>query len=211
MDIKEQYQELARQLGLTFKEGINGLLESKVLQKLEDQMIAPEVPEFLKNDLIQKLLASVFLGMATGTYHGYEFFVYRGVTSHAKGRHTYYFKVNLAFPTPLAADLVIVPLGFFRRLWRSVFSGNTVFTGNRTFDAALDVTARDQARVGRLLGTQDVQDRLERFFQVYPSARISDHGISYKGLGEILPVDQARRVMDDMAEAASLFFPPGQS
>ncbi len=201
MDIKEQYQELARQLGLTFKEGINGLLESKVLQKLEDQMIAPEVPEFLKNDLIQKLLASVFLGMAAGTYHGYEFFVYRGVTSHGKGRHTYYCKVNLAFPAPLAADLTIVPLGFCRRLWRAVFSGNTVFTGNRAFDAALDVTASDQARVGRLT----------RFFQAYPSAKISDHGISYRGLGEILPIDQARRVMDDMAEAASLFFPPGGS
>lgn len=204
MEIKDQWVNLAKELGLEFKEGMNAFLESKIGRLVAGDMIPGEMPEFMRHGLIQKLLSSFFLGVVTGAHDGQEVFLYRGVQSHGSNRHSYHVEFAVSFSAPLNVGLDIEKLNFWTKIGRALFSSGVVYTGNQPLDGLVRTRASEPNRALRFLESDATQKSVLSLFQNFPSARITDYGVRCKEPGEICTAARAREVFQQLCNVAKL-------
>lgn len=203
----QDWQALAGNLGFNFKPGIQAFLESPTALRLMAEKGMPQQPSLLQNPIVQSFLAQIFLGAATGSYRGYEFYVYRSSStgtarSHSAGnQRSYYVNVILLFRKPLPAALKIRSQTTWDKLWRWLRRKPAISILPELDQVAMLSGLEDPA-VQQLLGRTDTQKLLSDFFKSSEPFKLDTHGIRHKEAGKILPKTNALALMGKMAALA---------
>ena len=208
MEPKEKWRQLARELGFEFKEGLSALTESPALLSMAGPQLKVknylQAREFLETPLVKTLLSRVFMGVASGTFQGYEFALLRGSKgSSGRSRH-YTVNISLFFPRSLQADLKITGRGLGDALAR-LFKPDSYlsFPHNPGLNKLVAVKARNRQKTEAILADLDFQDKLAALYRYSHNFTANDHGIRYHEPGQIIAHDRARQIMDLMSAAAA--------
>ncbi len=215
MSIKEQWGRLADELGFTFKEGIDAILESPHTEKILRQEFPEKAGDFqqasalLNNPFVRGMLSKVFLGMATGTYRDFEFLVYRGTSSSSSGsgsRRSHYVNTVLLFKKTYNLGLDIQSSGAFSRLGKLFFSGRYIRPRDPGLDSLVVVKGENRDQIGTMLSHSRLQEGLVELYSFSPAFKISDHGIRIKEGGEIASKEHITGIMERMVSVAETFY-----
>ncbi|MCP4147885.1 MAG: hypothetical protein GY757_09050 [bacterium] len=214
MSMKEQWQQLAGELNLEFKEGIDALLESPHLASIVATEMTgkpvdiQQVSTMLNTPFVRGMLSKIFLGMITGTHRGFELFIYRGTTSSSSSSNTRSYQVNVAlfFKKPYELGLKVTPANFFSKLGKMLFASSYVRIPGSKLDPMVVIKADNKEQTQIMFSYEALQDKLLDLFSGSGDIKISDHGIRIKESGEILPKQRIMELLDLIAAAAEKFY-----
>jgi len=209
MRIKEQWQNLAGELGLEFKPGIEAFLE---LPEAATRIILDEfgtdkpVPaaEILHNPLVKAFLAKVFMGVVTGEYRGYTVHLFRGSRGSSRTGQVHAVNISMLFNQPKKNGLNIYGEGFFSRLGKKLFGVQDLESCNPELDKLVMIKAENVPQVQMTMTDPRVQQALVELYSYSTEFQITDPGIRYRISGEeIIDRATAMEVLDLMVAAAS--------
>lgn len=210
MSDRQRWTELAEDLGLTFKPGVRGMLESKIAGRIAAQQghDPEQIAKVMQNPLIMGVLERVFLGVAMGSYRDYEFFVYRNSRSTSSTTSaSYSVHVQLFFPEPAELGLSIYRESFWGKVGKFL-GAQDLQTGNAKLDPLVMIKAADQDRAQHMLGDDSLQGALLDLFEDSDGFEVDDDGIEHRTHGKlILPVHVVEGLMDRMVDAAEIVRP----
>ena len=209
MGVKEQWRQLAPQLGFEFKEGIEALLESPSLLQMAGGALnmdqVAKARNFMDHPMVKKLIAMVFMGAATGFHRGFEFALLRGSSSSSSTK-SYHVHISLLFHQSLQCELNIAAGGFLASIGRALFPGSHLKIDHRPeLNRMLSIKADDRERALMFLSRFEVQEALMALYSFSRQFTISDHGIRYKEPGHIIDAGRALNIMNLMVDAAEKF------
>ncbi|MBW2524882.1 MAG: hypothetical protein JRI23_11930 [Deltaproteobacteria bacterium] len=206
---RQQWTQLADELGLAFKPGVRGMLESKIAGRIAAQQgqDPAQIAKVMQNPLIMGVLERVFLGVAMGTYRDYEFFVYRNSKSHSDSSTTSYsVHVQLFWPEAVELGLSIYRERFWSKVGK-VFGAQDLQTGHPELDPLVMVKAGVPERVQSLIELHEMQQALLELFRDGDEFEVDDQGIEHRSLGQrFLPAGAVRPLMDRMVAAADVMW-----
>lgn len=209
--MREEWEQLARELDLEFKEGLTALFESPSLQAIAGAELGMQniekLEQWLKNPLLKKLAEKAFEGAITGQYRSFEVALFRGSQSTKSGK-IYHVNVSLFFKQRYNHGMKISAHDFFSRIGKKIFSGSYVLPqGHRSeFNDLICVKAGNKGHVQMLLSDGRIQDRLIELFMFSKNFTIDDIGIRYREYGQIIAAEQARLILDMMSSVAETFY-----
>ncbi|MCP4214319.1 MAG: hypothetical protein GY765_06665 [bacterium] len=212
MSIKEQWQLLAEEIGFKFYEGIEALIESPVMMDIARMEFPDKVRDIeqvsamLGNPMVKKMLSTVFLGIATGSYKEFDFFVYRSRTSSGSNSASYYFNVVLIFKKSYKLGMEITSAGFFSSLGKKLFSKSYIRIPNAPLDPMVVIKGENRQQIEVLLSHSPLQEQLVNLYSHSRDFKVTDSGIRYKTGGQIRPKEFTLSIMDKMVEAAKHFY-----
>jgi hypothetical protein len=202
---QRRWSRLAEELGLSFKPGVRGMLESKLAERiLVQQGRDPgQLEALMNNGLLMAVLDQVFLGAAIGTYRDYELYVYRNNrTSSSSSSAAYSVHVQLFLPKAAELGLSIDREQFWSRVGK-LFGAQDIQSGNVELDAMVMIKAKDERRARRMVEEPELQQALLDLFRHSDGFALDDDGIEHRTHGpEFLEAPVVRDVADRMVEAA---------
>ena len=200
------WRALADELGLEFKEGLRGFLESPTALSMFGRDAPP--PSVLDNPMVQALLEKVFLGAATGTYKDYEVHLFRGSkSSSSSNKANYYIGAVLLFARRLGVEFEMRPLTFSWRLGRLFSPGRYVQSGYRSFDGVMGVKSSSPMQTRRLLASKETRDAVLSFAANTHEPVVSEKGVRCKAKGSTISSEEARTLLDQLVEVARALCP----
>lgn len=209
MSDRQAWEQLASELGFTFKEGIRAYLEADAVRRLEADGSDPaqaqafaQARKLLDNPLLMGLMDKLFFGVVTGEQRGYEFTLYHSSSSSSKSK-AHYVHIALLFKRPEKLGLLLAPETFFSRVGHKLFHTQDLTTGNAELDRLVSVKAREVAPAQVLLADRRVQEQLIALFRDGAEWLVSDEGIRWRRGGGTLTAAEARPLMERMAAAAA--------
>lgn len=213
MNIKEQWIQLAGELGFQFKEGIDALIDSPHLEKIVQEELQgkirdlQQVRNLLKSTFVKTMLSKIFMGIATGTYREFEFLIYRGMTSSSgSGTRNYHVNIVLFFKTPYHWGMEITPAGFFSKWGKLFFPKAYVKLPYSRLDPLVVIKGKEKEHIKTLLSYEKLQQGLIQLFSYPGDFKVSDYGIRFKEPGEILPKEHTIDLMNIMVKTAESFY-----
>ena len=127
MDIQQEWQKLAVELGFEFRKEIRTYVELPSLHHLAARAVRTgdirQVEAALANPMIKSLMEKTFLGAAAGLYRGFEFSLFRNTTAETSSHPAYYVNAVLVFKGDLAMGLDIQGGSLGGRLGKALFFG----------------------------------------------------------------------------------------
>lgn len=211
---KDQWQQLALELGFNFSDDILAVTESPAGQKIIKMLGSkevPKIPDFMKGSFVEAILKRFFKGIALGKHKDFDFALFQSETSTSSSssstrRTVYYVNVVLFFKKNYDLGLKVYKAGFFSKLGRTVFRTQNIDIGNPELKHSLMIKGKNVSQVQALLSGQKLQQKLLEFFRYSSAFTINDCGIRYKSTGKIIAKDKAIDLMNRMAEAGECFF-----
>ena len=213
MDIKEEWRQLAEQLGFEFHEGIEALVTSPNLAKIACQEFPDKITDFeqfaslLDHPFVRSLMGSVFTGMAVGKFQSFDFFLYKSSSSTDANKQTSYVNTILFFKNPYKLQMELEAAGFFSLLGKKIFKRSAIITSNPRLEQMMVAKGEKKEEITALLSNTELQSKLVELFSRSRGFKISDYGIRIKEPGKITTKGRAEELMTFMAETAKLFQP----
>ena len=210
MEVKEQWQRLAIELGFELKNEIRPRVELPSLHKMAAKALKKgnlrQAEQILETPLFKEVFKKVFIGSATGFYRDYEFAVFRSTSDTDSSNPVYYVNMVLMFKQSLELGLDIRQAGSLSKIGKALFAGKFVkIPNNPELDALAAVQAKDKDRAGRLLSDSGLQEKLLALYRFSHRFMITDEAIRWDERGTIIQKDRALKIMDMMAETAQKF------
>ncbi len=211
MDMKEQWNRLAIELGFELKQEIRPLVELPSLHKMAARAVKKgdiqRAEKFLTHPMMVALLSKTFTGSATGKYRGFEFAIFPStVSSGSSAKSTYFVNVVLLFMREYPFGLEIFSNSLFSQIGKAIMPGSYVkIPDNGIFNKVITVKAKNKGSVLTLLSDKMLQDKLIMLYEFSKSFNISDHAIRYDERGAVITKDKALKIMNLMADAAEKF------
>ncbi len=207
---RQRWSDLAEELGLTFKPGVRGMLESKLADRIARQQgqDPDQLAAVMNNGLLMAVLEKVFLGVAIGNYRDYELYVYRNNRSNSSTPSaSYSVHVQLFFPEPAELGLSI----YRERFWSKVgkfLGAQDIQSGNAELDPLVMIKAQDEGRARRMMEEPDLQLALLDLFRHSDDFEVDDNGIEHRTHGtQFLKAHVVRDLADRMVDAAEAIRP----
>jgi hypothetical protein len=201
---------MAEELGLTFKPGVRGMLESKLADRIARQQgqDPDQLAAVMNNGLLMAVLEKVFLGVAIGTYRDYELYVYRNKRSSSSSpSSSYSVHVQLFFPESAELGLSI----YRERFWSKVgkfLGAQDIQCGNADLDPMVMIKAQDEGRARRMVEEPALQEALLDLFRHSDGFEVDDHGIEHRTYGtQFLEAYEVSDLADRMVDAAEAIVP----
>jgi len=208
-EIRQQWQQLAQQLGFEFKPSFQAIVESKYVQVIAEEQgkDISEAAAVLNNPLVRGLLEKLFVGIATGTYRQHEFTLLRKSkgSSSSSNRPSYYVSAALFFARPYRLGMRVYPEGLGSKVGKFLLRLQDVQVGNPEFDPKVMIKAKDVPGVQSILANPGLQEKLLALLDFSRDFQVTDYGITYTEPGHIVSVERAHEIMDRMADAADQF------
>ena len=207
VDIKEQWQRLAIELGFQLKHEIRPQVELPSLHKLAAKAIKKgnmkDAEKFLETPMIKELLAKIFIGSATGIYRDFEFALFRSSISAPPSEPAYYVNIVLMLKNNLQLGLDIQYAGLASKFGKKLMPGKYIRnSGNSDIDNFVAIQAKDRNRARNLLSVNGLSHRLSHLFRFSKRFIISDSSIRYDERGQFIEKENALKIMDMMVEVA---------
>jgi len=207
--MREQWQLLAAELGLEFRPGIDGFLDSPQIRALFARTVvggdARKADEIFSNPMMRTLFGKVFTGIVTGNRDGFEVFLIPGASSSSSNRSHSNVQACLTFARPYELGLDIKAAGFFTRLGQWLSPTGVVRVPGEEFERRVSVRAKQAGQATALLSDGQLRDKILELYRFSPNFKIDDLGIRYQEPGRILSADRARAVLDLMTATARTF------
>lgn len=208
MDMKEQWNRLAIELGFELKQEIRPLVELPSLHKMAAHAVKKgdiqRAEKYLEHPMMKELLSKTFTGSATGKYRGFEFAVFPStISSGSSSKSTYFVNVVLLFKQEYTFGLEIFHNSLISKIGKAIMPGSYVgIPNNITLNNAIAVKAKNKNQVLSLLSDKMLQNKLINLYDFSKSFNISDRAIRYDDRGTIISKDNAMKIMDLMVDAA---------
>jgi len=203
------WEQLAQELGFTFKEGLRAYLESDAVRRLEADGSDPQQAQalaqlrtLLDNPLLGGVVNRFCFGAVTGHYRGHECTLYHGAQSTNAHSSSESVHIGLLFSRPVRQGMLLAPETFFARVGRALFRTQDLATGNAELDRLVVVKAQEEAPVRVLLADRRVQAALLALFGDGGDWKITDEGIRWRRSGGTLAAAEALPLLERMAAVA---------
>lgn len=211
---KPQWLQLAAELNMEFKEGINAFLESENLISiagLQKDFAAKDIrqlKELLQKPFISMMIKSVFIGNVVGKYRDYEFHLFRSRSnSSSSSNNIFYVNIILLFKNSYNYGMEITRAGFGSGLAKTLFKKHHAhIPNNQILDKMLKIKGKNIKQIQTLLSDTTLQEKLWAIYESGKNITITDNGIRLKQQGEIISKDVAIKTMKIMADTADRFY-----
>jgi hypothetical protein len=207
---RQDWQQLAEELGLTFHAGVRGMLKSKLgARLLAQQGQDPEqLEKVLDNGLLMGVLDAVFLGVIIGTRGAYELYIYRNSrSSGSSSGSTHSVHVQLFFPSDVELGLSIYRERFWSKVGK-IFGAQDIVLGNAELDPMVMIKANEEGKAKLMLSGVEVQNALLELFRHSDGFEIDDNGIEHRTHGTAwLEAERVTELMTRLTSAADVLYP----
>lgn len=207
MDITEQWQLLAVELGLEFRHEIRPRIELPSMHKMAAKALKKgnlaQAEHLFENPMMKKLLSKVFIGTATGYYRGFECAVFRStIAAEVATNPAYFVNIVLMLPKDLGMGLDIKSAGLLNKI-SGLFSGKRIgFPNHPELNAMVSVEAGNKKAAQKLFAQKRLPETLRAMYAFSNRFTIWDESIRYDERGKIIARDRALEIMDLMVETA---------
>lgn len=207
----EQWQNLARELGFEFHEGLDTFAKSPHILAIAAEefpgkrMNPQQLQQLMNSPLVHHILGKLFLGIARGTYQEYEFFIYRKTTSSSNSNLKHYtVNIVLFFNHYYQLGMQVTRAGSMTRLGKKLFSGSYIRLPHQETDRLLKIKGKEKNQIREILSATGLQAPLTELFSLSRQAivKITDTGIRVNIPGHFPDKDQALEIMKHMVAVA---------
>lgn len=207
-EVKNLWQELAKDLGFEFKEGINAFLDSPgliiVAQNNIKTLDFSKAKDLFQNPLFAFMIEKMFIGVATGFYKDFEFHLFRSAGSEGtESEKVYRVNIVLVFKQSYQSGMQIKSAGFWEKMEKRLSGDKYIrIIDNPELDQLIAAKGKNKTALTVFLSSSRLQDKIKKLYDFSRDFQITDAGIYWEKRGHIIRQPEAIKIMDIMAEVA---------
>lgn len=210
MELRDEWQKLAKELEFDFVEGFENVLNIPAVQRTMKRELgggkAASIEKLLASPILRTTLSTMFIAAVSGRCQDRDFILFRNVlTSGSSGtRHVHYVNVISAFGRQLNYGLKVKAAGVFSGIGKAVFPRTYIRPDNNPeLDALVVVRGKQKAEIRSFLFSGKRMDKLKALISYSKKMKIDDYGIHFKEVGETIQSEKAKELMAIMASCAN--------